>query len=506
MLIPILGPAYESKTKIGQDRKLINWYLEENPYDSEHAYLALPTPGHYQMLTSGITGKPAPRGLFRHKKLLFTVYGKNTIIYDYTNTTTVAAGTNESVAPAFNKPETALTDTTTVVTSGGRLSFADINNQTMFTDGERGYLYDDLDTGSGLQYITTFPGNPSYITSLNEYFIVTQEGTGKFFISTLTDGSTWNALDFATAETSSDNLVAAKGFRSFLWLFGEYTTEIWYNSGNLDFPFERQPGGTIPYGCAAKHTITEIADTLMWVGNHKSGSPVVFTLNGFEAQIVSTRHINQELSSYSRVDDAYAYAYTDDGHEFYVLTFPSQDKTWVYDITTQMWHERRSTNNFSGDELEYYAANCYSLDPLGRHIIGSRFSDSLFIMSSDYYYETNEFNLSSPNVIRRILRSGVIEQDNRQGSIANFQVRVDPGLFDATTTQPEINLRISKDYGYTWCISSSRTLGTAGQYRHRVIWTRLGLGRNFIFQIEASDPVNWVLLDARADVELDETY
>ena len=46
--------------------------------------------------------------------------------------------------------------------------------------------------------------------------------------------------------------------------------------------------------------------------------------------------------SYAILSDADSFIYTQDGHKFLSLTFPSVNVTWVMDITTGLWHQRRS--------------------------------------------------------------------------------------------------------------------------------------------------------------------
>ena len=45
----------------------------------------------------------------------------------------------------------------------------------------------------------------------------------------------------------------------------------------------------------------------------------------------------------SDISDARAFTYQKDGHHFYVLTFPTGNKTFVFDASTSLWHERNAT-------------------------------------------------------------------------------------------------------------------------------------------------------------------
>ena len=50
----------------------------------------------------------------------------------------------------------------------------------------------------------------------------------------------------------------------------------------------------------------------------------------------------QSIRETSTIADAIGFTYTQRGHKFYVLTFPTGGLTLVYDIAQGLWHERQS--------------------------------------------------------------------------------------------------------------------------------------------------------------------
>lgn len=170
------------------------------------------------------------------------------------------------------------------------------------------------------------------------YFVVTVLNSGKIQISQLYNGNSWDPLDFATAESSPDNLVGIGSTRQNIWLFGEHSIEIYYNSGNVDFPFERVPGAIIDIGCASLTSVANINGELFWLSDKRT----VVKNNGYSYIPVSPPAINYQISTYTTIDDSVGYSYTLEGRTFYVLNFPSEDKTWVIDIKTGFWHEWES--------------------------------------------------------------------------------------------------------------------------------------------------------------------
>jgi len=167
------------------------------------------------------------------------------------------------------------------------------------------------------------------------YFIVTVYGTGKIQVSALYDGMSWDATDFATAEAAPDGLVGIGSTKQNIWLFGETTVEIYYNSGNPDFPFERVPGAILDIGCASVTTVSEIEGVLHWLSDKNT----IVKSNGHGFTTISPPSINYQISTYESVSDAVSYVYSLEGRTFCVFSFPTAGKTWVYDTDTTFWHE-----------------------------------------------------------------------------------------------------------------------------------------------------------------------
>ena|SRR3990167_5281285 len=471
MKVPIIAPPYEARSRAQSLAQLKNWFLVDNPADQEEdPYILYPTPGLVSWVTA--TGGSPIRQMFEHQGLLYVV----------------AANKFYSISTA--KVQTLLG---TLNTSTGRISIAAIADEILLADGADGYHYKVSTTTFSTVTDVDFPVDTKVVTAQDEYFMAATPSSGRFFLSALSNGLSWLAADFSTAEGKPDYLVSMYSHRRYLWLFGEYTTEIWYNSANIDFPFEKQNGIFIEYGIVGEYAVVEAGNALFWVGRNRNGSPVILKSNGFQPQIVSTTAINYQLSTYSSVSDAYAFSYSQEGHEFVLFNFPTANKTWVYDVSTELWHERDSYVNGSYD---YYLGNCSAFFD-NKILIGDRNSDQIYELDMDTYTENG-------NQIRRKLISSNIDLDLRRGSMYNFQVKLDPGIGieSGQGSDPQLMLRVSKDYGNTWGNELWRSPGKLGEYRDRALWTRLGEGRVFTFELTATDPNKWIIHGARADVEL----
>jgi hypothetical protein len=163
-----------------------------------------------------------------------------------------------------------------------------------------------------------------------------------------------------------------------VWLFGNNSTEVWYNAGLSDFPLARIQGAYNELGCAARYSVAKMNNQVYWLGKDFRGQGIVYQANGYQGQRISTHAVEWQIQQYGSMTDAVAYTYQQDGHSFYVLTFPSAGKTWVYDASTGAWHERASwadgrwtpyrgiSQVFYSDQVlvgDYENGNIYQLTP-----------------------------------------------------------------------------------------------------------------------------------------------
>lgn len=207
------------------------------------------------------------------------------------------------------------------------------------TDSTHLVLTSSAGTQSGATYSASYPVTASCGAYLDGYYIVAKPGTRQFNISAIGDGKSWNPLDFAVKEAYPDGIQALLADHEQLWLFGDKTTEVWQDTGAAAFPFQRIPGAFIQMGCCAAATPTRLAGTVAWLGGDARGRTVAYVANGFIPTRISTHAVEMAWAQ-GAVGDAVAFAYSDEGHEFWVISFPSQNVTWVYDFTEKLWHQR----------------------------------------------------------------------------------------------------------------------------------------------------------------------
>lgn len=370
----------------------------------------------------------------------------------------------------------------TLITTSGPVFMADNGSQLLITDGIYGYLYD-----SAFAKIADadFPGASS-VTFQDTYFIITQPDTGKVYVSATNDGSSWDALDFATAEGHPDDALAVVMDHRELWIFGERTTEIFYNSGAADFPFERLPGGFVEKGIDAALSIAKGDNTLFWLADDKT----VRRAEGYNPVVVSTRRLERLFESYSKTSDAIGFCYSQAGHAFYVLTFPTAKKTWAYDAATQLWHQR-----YSFPQYDRHRANCYACW-MGRHFVGDYEDGIIWELDLDTYKDGTE-------QLKRQRTAPPIHSDRKTIFFNSLEIEFKAGVglnaddADIGSGQdPQAMLDWSDDGESSWSNEHWADIGKIGEYGTRAIWRRLGRSRNRTFRLTITDPVETVIKGA----------
>jgi hypothetical protein len=175
------------------------------------------------------------------------------------------------------------------------------------------------------------------------YFVALVPDSKRWYISNPLDPLTWDPLDFAEKTGSDDVTVPAIwADHDEIYVFGYKTIEVWRNTGNGvgGFPFEQDPGATVQQGVTAPWAICSLSGGVAMLGEDGRGRGCAYLLRGFQPTRVSTFGVEQAWARYTDISDAEAFAYSEAGHEFWVINFPTANATWVYDATTNQWHER----------------------------------------------------------------------------------------------------------------------------------------------------------------------
>lgn len=487
-----------------QDAQIcINWYPEVSPSDTSKTAIALlGCPGLIQLVHASGGGAPgnqdttwpAPSSVTNLPvRGMWVLPGGNTALVVIAEkcylATAVTRGANQTPGVVT------ISFLGSLLTNSGPIVMRDNNagNFAVIVDGTNGYTV-NLTTNAFAQItspqFTSF-GGATTVAFIDGWWIFSKPNSQQFYTNAPIYANSYDATYFALKDGASDNLMAVIDNKEELWLIGERTTEIWYNSGGQYFPFQRLAGTLQQFGCMAIYSFARLKagaeDSLIWLGRSERGENIVLRTRGFTTEVVSTPAISDAISTYTITSDAIAYSYEEDGHEFYVLTFPSADKTWVYDASMPpqlAWHQRLSFDPYS-NSFHRHRSNCF-MNFAGMRIVGDYQNGSLYQMTRNAYTDAGW-------PLRCIRRSPFIwDKDNRERvQMASLEIEFTHGTGNSSGmgANPQARLKISKDYGTTFGEPMYQALGSIGNYVSRCIWRKLGWTRGSVAEIEVIDPV-----------------
>jgi len=380
----------------------------------------------------------------------------------------------------------------TLNTSIGICSVADNGTQVLIVDGTNGYTF-TLGTNT-FTVISDgdFPASPTHCIFTDGYFIINSSGSGQFYFSASYDGTSWNALDFATAEYSADSLQGIiKTSNGTLWMLGKQSTELWQGTGLADLPWSRIPGAQKEIGCIAPYSIASNGSQVFWIGNGQNGYAAVFMGSGYDAIRISTPTIEYKIKQITNLSEATSFVYTDETHSFYVLNFGSE-QSFVYDVSTGEWHRRGTLNAATGNNIRQFAQGCAFLN--GKYYVGSYQSGIIYEMSLDTYSEAG-------SVIKREIVTNHIANENNLIRHNKFELDLEKGAGLYDNSDPIISMQFSDDGGNTWSNMTTESMGKMGEYSKRVIFRRLGMSRDRVYRIETACLSKCIIINAFIEAE-----
>lgn len=520
MQIPFCGPTYLGRSTNIDSERCVNFFPEIAAIGTEKTPIALVgTPGTktFCELPSG-----EPRCLYNQNGKLISVVGNNLYHINSFGTPSVWLGRLEDSSGEIYVADNGVSDTGTY---GG--------NQIMMLSNGIGYIYNIKTEVFSKITDTVFLGikNPTSLTFQDGYFIVSEDSQ-KFYVSDAYDGNVWRPLAWNAAITTSDNIVRMVSVNQTLYAIKNWSTEAFQNVGvatTQGSPFSRVSGAVFPFGTVAKESIAYGLDSVFFLANQGHSNSSEFTgvvmMQGYNPVIISTPCITYKISKMSTISDARGYFYSDEGHGFYVLTFPTEDVTLCYDVYTKMWHERSTssmTDSLVHRHLGQHYTNCYN-----KHLITDYRSSKIMEMSTSYFSDDG-----FPIISERI--SPILFDDNESHSlhIVKLCVEIEGGVGDSSVTTnsedsfyadgsyyadgsspmfpivltpaavPTAWLSWSNDSGHTWSGEYEANIGKMGEYKTRLVWRRLGRARNRTFRLRIKTAVKKVILDSTIEGSL----
>lgn len=430
------------------------------------------------------------------------------------------------VSTSTNGSGSGLTLTLTFGTgTGGTGNYVVNNSQTVGSTTLYALNFSILPTTDG-----AFQGG-TVVDIVDNYFVYNDPNTQQWASTNVLSPITYG-LSYASKFTGPDNLVSLVCDHGQVYLLGERTSEVWADTGTFPFPFQRIPGSSSEHGISAPFSVARLGNSFAYLAKNNRGQSEIVMMNGYFPQRISTHAVENTLVN-QYVNDAVAYTYQLEGHETYVISFPTLDLTWAYDIATQMWHKWLWVD--SNNVYHRHRSNCSAFFQ-GLVLVGDWQNGQIYQLDPTNYTDNG-------GTIRRLRRAPHLVTDLQRQYFDEFQIQFQPGVGvggtanklqaslnyiylgtpyyiagdgtlviggndvdvlgypnqispNDTLTNPQAMLRWSNDGGSTWSKEHWSAIGQQGKYKNRIIWRRLGQARDRIFEVVVTDPIKAVIVSA----------
>lgn len=465
--LPLLGGHHVDKATEINNQQLINWEVQGERGGGISRVSLKPTPGLTLITNVGAGPQRSNFEVFQEK--VYWVSGKELRFMDK-NGNIGFVGVLE-------------TATSWCVLAAGR-------DYLFVVDGRQGYTW-----GGAIftpSFDADFPANPTWVVYTDGVFYVSDGATDRVYASDFTTGAEnpvlWAALDFIVAEADPDDVVAMARTFEYVYCIGSRTTQIYYKSGNADFPLSLSTNGVLEFGAEAPASVDTALGEIFMLARSTDGGLDVVQISGFQVRSILEPDMRNEFELYDVISDAEGFAYTQGQHTYYELTFPSVPITYVYTAQTGEWHRRKSYG------IERHRVRGHGFFNR-RHLVGDFENGNLYYLDPENYTENGD-----PIIRSRV--TALVNKDGKQLESNEFEAhwKRGAGLITGQGSDPQAMFRYSTDGGQTWSNTIMRSMGGIGDSTRRTVWDRQGQGQSFMYELSVSDPIDATLIACYADI------
>ncbi len=462
----IIGPSYQSRSKPLSSQQTKNWYPQFSEQGKDK-FVLLPFPG--LKLLGNATG--ADRGFHRMAEVLFQVKGTELFSIDKLGTHT-SKGT---------------------IPGTGRAIMADDGINLFIVTDLRVFQYNGV---SVIEVTDPEITGAKSVDFINNQFLYTKDRFTT--VSDVGNGASASGLNIVGAESNPDNLVRDFVFEQTIWRMGVRSGEAWYNSGVGNPPIARIEGQIFDVGLGAINSIAKTDESFYWLGDDNT----IYRAVGGSRQRISTDAISNAIQKFSRVDDAIGYTFTIQGQNFYWITFPSGNKTFIVNenLGENGWFELSSGVGVGETSARYQGSSIISA--YGKNIVADEINGNVYTLDLDTYKNNDEI-LHRARVSTSINGDLVGAKGKRiQMSRLELIMETGVGVIDGQGDNPRIMIEASYDGGRTFSAGTWARVGRLGEFVLQVEWFSLRTFYDLIIRVSTSDPVNYSIYSASIDLRL----
>ena len=465
-VVPIFGAGIQGRSLPVTAQRRLNCYFEQRPDGDKTQIAVFGTPG----LVNITTMPGVVRRMLGTQSLFYCVAGNGF----YSVTTSLV----QTLLGSLN-------------TNTGAVGIANNPSQIIVVDGTAGYIYTPATSTFSQITSSGFPNGAKSVVFVSGYFVCEQPGTQYFWVSNLFNGNIWDSLAFASASQYSDNILAVDALIGNLILFSERHTEFWQNVGSQPEPFQPIISATSEFGIAAVYSRAHVNQTVCFLGMNPQGAAQVVQITGYNLAVISTPDLDYIMSKIV-VSDAVAISYVINGHPMYQLTFPTADRSFLYDTASGLWSETQSgtTQNYSTRHLAQFSAYTNGIT-----VVSEVNSGKIHRFDSGVYTDNGQ------TIVRELVtRHGSYDFNRFSIDEMYLDMETGVGLNTGQGVTPYITVECSKDNGRTYSTPRNLQVGPLGNYKQRVIARRFGSSRDFVFRIRMTDPVQFTITEGAVSI------
>lgn len=473
-----VGESYVGRSRIAAADELVNLYVEKNSPTGKAPYVLYSAPGFDSTPWVSLSGSSV-RGLANINGVVYAVTGSE---LSYVTDRNSSGGLGS-------------------ITGGSGANRVSIAGST-YTGGDIDIL---VAAGGTLNHVTVLSGGghigPSVVPDITADDVIYLDGTfyaldtttSSLYASAPGDGSTWDPSDVVQRSDSADNWSSMLVHRGELYLIGSRTGSVYYDSGAEVFPLSPHPSGKLAFGAVSGRTAAIVNGSPAWLAQDNTGTRFAVKVEGgYNPKRISTHAVEAAWAAYDVVDDADAFAFQEQGHWFYVLSFPSEGESWCYDDATGMWCRLSPGRSNDLSDLDVFPAWTYTYDyEHAVHLVGSRSDGKIWDIGSRFYTNPDGSGML------RLRRAPHLANENRVLRYAKLTIDCEVGVGNDDEPDPQITMRFSDNGGQTFGADHDAPLGAEDAFDTPLpTWTQLGASRDRVFEVSCNDPVSLTLIDA----------
>lgn len=449
-----------------QPERLVDAYVDE-------AGTYVKRPGLLEFADSGTAAAIDGMYYWEEKDLAIVVSNQN--IYKLTEAGVITSVTNDQLT-GLNRP------TFAEVVDG------DNSHHLAMADGGNMIHWDGAGTTTQMADADA-PTTVTHVAFIDGYLLA-NNGDNKFWWSDTYDFDAWTATSFATAETDNDNIDAITVQNREVTLYGLRSIENWYSTGDSAV-FTRKLGAEVEDGIIAPYSLQKLQKGQIWLNRERR----VVIMQGRTPTVISTP-FDKVFSNFSTVTDAIGDILQVDGRGFYLLTFPTEGRTFVYDYQMNGWAEWAYWDTNTAAYLQYEASSVLYVPQWGKYLIGDRVDGKIYTTAASLYDDNGD-------TIRMLLRTGHVDHGSYRRKRSNLlTLRFKRGVATGSETTPEVSIRW-RDDGGAWGNASLQSLGLGqtGENEFFVTLKRNGIYRTRQYEIVQTDNVEFRFIDMEEEFD-----